>query len=93
MTAEDPSPVFGRANRLLGPERFEAYLQHNASLHVMTMTLSLSIGTALGTGYDQDVLDAIHEDAQDLREAADRYSAWADRLADDWQAQRQEQTP
>lgn len=93
MTSDDASPVLGRANRLLGPERFEAYLQHNASLHVMTLTLSLSIGTALGTDYRQDILDAIHEDAQDLRDAADRYAAWADQLANDWRAQRQEQTP
>jgi hypothetical protein len=90
MNPGDPSPVLGRACHLLGAPRFEEYLQHNASLHVMTMTLSLSIGTALGTDHHPDVLQALREDAQDLRDAADRYAAWAERLADDWHARRQE---
>jgi hypothetical protein len=91
-TDDDRNEVLVRTSRLLGPRRLEEYLQYNASLHVMSLCLTLSITAAMGTGHQDEFLDHIRLDAQDLRDAADRYAAWAERLADDWHAQRQEQT-
>lgn len=91
--ANAPGPIFGRGYATLGRRRFDAMVQGQSKLQAMAMFLLLSVSIVPQIGYTDDALDALRNDAQDLREAADEWATACDELADHWQAQRQEHDP
>jgi 5'-3' exonuclease len=74
----------------LGEQRMDEFFRHNSTLQFMQLALNISVIAVPGTDYADDALEALKRDAKDLLEAASEYAAWAERLADEWRAQRQE---
>jgi len=91
--AQEHGPILGAQAAALGAERFTRFTQGHAQVQAMSMFLIMSVSTVPQTGYSDEALDALRQDARDVREVADRWAADCERLADHWQAQRQENQP
>jgi hypothetical protein len=86
-------PVLGPMRASLGVERFLAFTEGHAMLQAMAVMLVISITAAPASEYSDAALEAVRVDAQDVRDAADRWAKLCELLADQWQAQRQQETP
>lgn len=82
------SEPLGYQRRALGSRRFDEFIQHNGRLQLELMSLTMSITSAPGLRYGDEVLAAIRVDARDLLAAASAYAKWAEQLAADWRDQR-----
>jgi hypothetical protein len=76
--------------RALGERRMNEFFEHNSTLQFMTLAIGLTIAAIPGHNYSDEGLQALRDDAEDLRKAANEYADWAVQLAGDWRAQRQE---
>lgn len=90
MPGPTEGPILGPAREALGRERLERFIQGHAGLQAMAMFLVMSVHTAPRAGYSDDALDALKQDADDVRQAAERWASDCEELAGHWRAQRQE---
>lgn len=88
--AAEAGSVIGYQRARLGADRLTAIVEGHGKLQAMTMFLLMSVMTVPQTGYTDEALDALREDARDVRQAAAEWAKTCERLADHWQAQRQE---
>jgi hypothetical protein len=72
----------------VGRSRLEAFLDAQGRIHAECMSLTLSMGYAAHAGYSDEALQAIGDDAIDLRSAAEDLATLAERMADEWRQQR-----
>lgn len=84
------SPILGHQRAVLGAERFARFVEGHATLQAMAMFLLFSVSTTPQIGYSDEALEALRQDARDVRQAAAKWARECDDLADHWQAQRQE---
>jgi hypothetical protein len=72
-----------------GADRFAQFVEGHGTVQAMTVFLVMAVLTAPQAGC-YEALDALRQDAKDLRMAAGRFARLAEQLGDHWQAQRQE---
>lgn len=91
--AERFGPILGHQRARLGAERFERFVAGHAELQAMALFLVIAATTVPQAKYSDEALEALREDARDVRAAAARWARSCEELADHWQAQREEHAP
>ena len=91
--AAEGGPILGYQRARLGADRFTAFVEGHGQVQAMTMFLVMSVMTVPQQGYSDEALAAMRQDARDVRQAAANWAKLVERLADEWQAQRQENRP
>jgi hypothetical protein len=87
----DGGPILGLQRQRLGEERLERFTQGHATLQAMAMFLVMTTMSVPQTGYTDEAIDALKQDARDVRQAAAQWARLCEELAEHWRAQRQEQ--
>jgi hypothetical protein len=81
-------PIFNPMRRALGEERMDRFVQGHAAVQAMALFLVSSTMIVPHAGYSDDALDAMKQDAIDVRNAADNWARQCEELAEAWRAQR-----
>jgi hypothetical protein len=78
------------SRRQLGEQRLDRFVEGHARLQAMVLFATLTVQATPGARYSDEALEQMRADARDVLDAAKDFERGIRRLADEWQAQRQE---
>jgi hypothetical protein len=88
--AQEAGPIIGYQRARMGANRMTAFIEGHGELQAMALFLVMSALTASRLSFNDEALAVLRKDADDVRQAADKWATSCEQLADHWQAQRQE---
>ena len=88
LTAE-VGPILGYQMARLGADRMTEFIEAHGMLQAMALFLVMSVTTVPQVGYGKEALDILRRDADDLRQAGERFATMVERLANEWESEAQ----
>jgi hypothetical protein len=85
---DEYGPVIGYQRAALGADRFARFVEGHGHVQAMSLFLVMSVMSAPNAEYSDGVLEAILDDAHDVKRAAEMWAHECELLVAEWRTHR-----